>query len=81
MRARARDSLVIAENRKKLIEYLTHHACIDCGQTDIRVLDFDHVRGEKLGHISKMTGLAYSWATIEAEIDVLTVIVSRPVKI
>ena len=27
---------------------------MDCGVSDVRVLEFDHVRGEKLGIISKM---------------------------
>ncbi len=67
-RVRARGSTVIPENRKKLIEYLVHHPCVDCGQTDVHTLEFDHVRGEKLGHISKMIRMACSWATIEAEI-------------
>ena len=67
-RARVRDSIVIPENRKRLIEYLTHHPCVDCGQPDVRVLDFDHVRGEKHRHISQMINIACSWAAIEAEI-------------
>lgn len=67
-RARARGPIVLKENRKRLVEYLAHHPCMDCGQTDVRVLDFDHVGGEKLGHISRMIGIGYSWSTIEAEI-------------
>ena len=67
-RARARGSIIIPENRKRLIEYLMHHPCVDCGHTDVRVLDFDHVRGKKLRHISQMINIACSWATIEAEI-------------
>lgn len=66
--ARAYSTIVIAENRKRLIEYLVSHPCTDCGQTDVRVLDFDHVRGEKSNHISMMIKAAYSWAAIEAEI-------------
>jgi len=32
--ARASGSIVIAENRKKLIEYLACHPCVDCGQNE-----------------------------------------------
>ena len=68
-RARASGSIVIAENRKKLIEYLAWHPCIDCGQNDVRVLDFDHVRGKKSEHIARLAGVGYSWSIIEAEIS------------
>lgn len=67
-RARARDAIVIPENRKRLITYLACHPCVDCGQKDVHVLDFDHVIGEKLRHISMMVKVGYSWAAIEAEI-------------
>lgn len=67
-RARAREVEVIEDNRKRLTDYLAHHPCMDCGHTDVRVLEFDHIRGKKSGNISKMMGLGYSWSTIEAEI-------------
>lgn len=67
-RARAREVLVTEDNQKRLIEYLVCHPCVDCGQTDVRVLDFDHVRGKKSGNISRMVTNGYSWSTIEAEI-------------
>ncbi len=35
-------------------EHLQKHPCVDCGNADVRVLDFDHVRGTKLGNISNM---------------------------
>ena len=67
-RARAREVLVIEDNHKRLTDFLAHHPCVDCGQTDIRVLEFDHVRGKKSGDISRMVIQSYSWSTIEAEI-------------
>lgn len=42
------------ENRKYITEYLKEHPCIDCGEPDIIVLQFDHVRGKKKYNISQM---------------------------
>src|SRR5438270_13094511 len=67
-RVRAREVLVIVDNQKRLAEYLACHPCIDCGQADVRVLEFDHVRGKKSDDISRMVIQCYSWPTIEADI-------------
>lgn len=67
-RARARDPLIAEDNRRKLAEYLSCHPCVDCGEADIRMLDFDHVRGKKSGEISRMMNIGCSWSTIKAEI-------------
>jgi len=67
-RSHARDAVVIADNQKKLAAYLACHPCIDCGNADIRVLEFDHIRGTKSGNLSLMVKESHAWATIEAEI-------------
>jgi len=67
-RAKVQTDLVIEQNKELLFGYLSFHPCVDCGNTDIRVLEFDHVRGKKSGNISKMLGEGFSWQTIEAEI-------------
>ena len=56
-RARVRDALVTEDNQKKLAEYLSCHPCVDCGETDIRVLEFDHIKGKKSGDISRMMSI------------------------
>jgi Zn finger protein HypA/HybF involved in hydrogenase expression len=60
--ARRRD-----ENRRKAAEYLMAHPCVDCGETDLVVLDFDHV-GAKTSAVSAMIANGVSSARIEAEI-------------
>ncbi len=56
-------------NRSKVIDHLLNHPCVDCGETDIRVLDFDHIfQPEKYSDISKMLRDSLAWERIESEI-------------
>lgn len=54
--------------QKNVVGYLKTHPCVDCGESDIVVLQFDHVRGEKKCEISKMIHGGYPWETILEEI-------------
>lgn len=56
----------VRENRIRIREYLLTHPCVDCGNDDPRVLEFDHVAGKKHKAIAQMH--AYSWNTLQAEI-------------
>jgi hypothetical protein len=56
-----------AQRRAKLLAYLLEHPCVDCGERDPCVLEFDHVRGIKEGNISHLLQNA-SWQRVEAEI-------------
>src|SRR5690242_1696470 len=65
-RSHNRNERILVENQQKVYEYLRTHPCVDCDNTDVRVLEFDHVHGKKSGNISKMVRLHYSWSTIAA---------------
>ena len=58
-----------ARNKAIICMYLSHHSCVDCGEADPRVLEFDHVRGIKHGNLSEMACSAISEARIMAEIE------------
>lgn len=55
-------------NREFVIKYLHKHPCVDCGEDDIVVLDFDHI-GDKENSISEMVIRAYSIKKIRAEMS------------
>lgn len=55
-------------NRKRLSIYLDDKCCIDCGEDDKIVLQFDHVRGSKRNDVSALMS-GRTWETIMIEID------------
>jgi hypothetical protein len=67
-RTRIRKNHILIENKTRLRIYLSNHPCVDCGETDIRVLEFDHILGQKAGKISDLLRQGFSWSTIETEI-------------
>lgn len=64
----------VAKTRASHLERIGNHLlanpCVDCGEDDIRVLDFDHRDGvEKTAEVMKLAKAAYSWERVSAEIS------------
>jgi hypothetical protein len=55
-------------NRAYVYEYLSAHPCIDCGETDPVVLEFDH-KSDKTESISTFMRYNYPLKTIKREIE------------
>ena len=69
-RARKRSKQCRLENQKQMLLYLSDKVCLDCGENDFRVLEFDHIdRVNKRQTVSSMVCDGYSWESILAEIE------------
>lgn len=69
-RARARREKVRNTFHQNLLDYLANKACAECGENDIRVLEFDHLDPrEKVFSVSQATKFGYSWEQTLAEIQ------------
>lgn len=61
--------IVKERNRIWILDYLLLHSCVDCGEMDLRVLDFDHVeRSTKFMTVAKMVTGCWSLNKIKEEI-------------
>ena len=56
--------------RKKLFDFLVAKSCVDCGEGDPVVLDFDHKNPKtKFKSVARMLSGHYSWEKISVEIE------------
>ncbi len=74
-RRRVSEIARLRENRRRYLlatnallrGYLADHPCVDCGERDAPLLEFDH-RGDKRGDISYLRSSGRPWRFIESEI-------------
>lgn len=52
-----------------MMEHLSQNPCVDCGESDPIVLEFDHVYGEKKKNVGLMAREGYGLKSIQDEIN------------
>lgn len=70
LKERKRENQKGVRNRNAdfVFKYLQEHPCIDCGESNPIVLEFDHVKGDKVDAISEMIN-HYGIVKIKEEIS------------
>ncbi len=71
MRNTARRTVEVRrDNHRRLGEYLSDHPCVDCGESDVRTLEFDHENpAEKLADVTRLIAHGCNWDRVAAEIQ------------
>jgi len=52
--------------KRKMMDFYRDNPCVDCGESDPRVLDFDHINNKK-HNVSTLLRKEYSWESILEE--------------
>jgi hypothetical protein len=67
-KAYAHNKLSRKRNRDFVNRYKSFSECVDCGESNPVVFEFDHVHGEKVANIADMVHQSYSLSAIKDEI-------------
>ncbi len=66
-KAKRRNRIIRIQIKKYIWDYLIKHSCVDCGESDPVVLEFDHI-SNKIINISEMARDKYALSKIIEEI-------------
>lgn len=69
-KVRQQKAVRLLEHRRLLAKYFSENPCVDCGETDIRCLEFDHRDpAKKRQGVAALVRSGMPWRTIMAEIE------------
>jgi hypothetical protein len=58
-----------AAHQQRVAAHLMAHPCVDCGEGDLRVLDFDHDDpAAKAAEVARLAAMNVSWERVASEI-------------
>lgn len=66
---RIRSAKIRERNKQYVQDYLSQHSCVDCGNDNPIVLDFDHITDNKLANVSRLATTTTSLKRIQEEIN------------
>ncbi len=69
VRVRRNNEKYVQAGRDWVCKYLDEHPCVDCGESNIIVLQFDHIKGTKVAHVSTMLTKLVKLDKVQEEID------------
>ena len=67
--ARFRTDIYRKENKERIWQYLLKHPCVDCGERNPLVLEFDHKGDKESGISDAVHAKGWGWERIKEEID------------
>lgn len=62
--------------KEKIIDFLKKNPCVSCGESNLMVLDFDHLQ-DKTKNVAQLITEGYSWENVKKEIDKCQVLCSN----
>lgn len=68
-KTKAQRKVILKRNYQFTWDYLLAHPCVDCGNSNPIVLEFDHVSGEKIAPVSVLVHDSWSLENIQNEIN------------
>ncbi|MBX3468894.1 MAG: hypothetical protein KF878_18650 [Planctomycetes bacterium] len=60
--------LYLKRNRDIVLRHLASHPCVDCGEADVVVLEFDHIRGRKIREVQRLAARCVTPDVLHEEI-------------
>ena len=68
-KAKKNSDILLEENRPHVLAYLEANPCVDCGESNLLTLDFDHINPDEKSYTVSRMVKDFKWETILKEIE------------